>query len=102
MSNSENRVKTVAKSFRVEPAEYNLIMQKARDSGVTFSEFVRCAALSRKTRSTLDSQIINMLMKGFGLQKELFNKSGGGHSKEYAEILVSIKAAINRIANGDR
>ncbi|MGK9517793.1 plasmid mobilization protein MobA, partial [Salmonella enterica subsp. enterica] len=83
------------------PEEADKIKEKAIDSGVSISEFLRCAALKRKTRSTVDSQVINELRRLGGLQKHLFAEGGGhtagGHvSKEYGEILVNIKRAIQR------
>lgn len=102
MSSSENRKRTVNLKLRCLPEESDQIKEKAIDSGVSISEFLRCAALKRKTRSTIDSQIINELRRLGGLQKHLFTEGGGhpagGHlSKEYAEILVEIKGAIQRI-----
>lgn len=102
MSSSENRKRTVNLKLRCLPEEADTIKEKAIDSGVSISEFLRCAALKRKTRSTIDSQIINELRHLGGLQKHLFNE-GGGHntgglaSKEYGEVLVNIKRAIQRI-----
>lgn len=102
MSSSENRKRTVNLKLRCLPEEADKIKEKAIDSGVSISEFLRCAALKRKTRSTIDSQIINELRRLGGLQKHLFTE-GGGHttgglvSKEYGEILVNIKRAIQRI-----
>ncbi|AAO54621.1 plasmid mobilization protein MobA [Pseudomonas syringae group genomosp. 3] len=102
MSSSENRKRIVNLKLRCLPEEADQIKEKAIDSGVSISEFLRCAALKRKTRSTIDSQIINELRRLGGLQKHLFTE-GGGHtngglvSKEYGEILVNIKRAIQRI-----
>ena len=102
MSSSENRKRTVNLKLRCLPEEADQIKEKAIDSGVSISEFLRCAALKRKTRSTIDSQIINELRRLGGLQKHLFTEGGGhsegGHlSKEYAEILAEIHGAIQRI-----
>lgn len=102
MSSSENRKRVVNLKMRCLPVEADTIRDKALDSGVSVSEFLRCAALGRKTRSTIDSQIINELRRLGGLQKHLFTEAGRhdgwGHlSKEYADILVTIKAAIERI-----
>lgn len=107
MSTSENRRRVVNLKVRCLPEEADAIRQKAQDSGVTVSEFLRCAGLGRKTRSTLDSQIINELRRLGGLQKHLFGEggghdAGGGHlSREYADILVSIAEAIKRIDRED-
>jgi len=97
MSSSENRKRVINLKLRCLPDEAEVIKGKALDSGVSVSEFLRCSALSRKTRSTIDSQIINELRRLGGLQKHLYNESGGAHSKEFSEILVTIKDAILRI-----
>ena len=77
MSSSENRKRTVNLKLRCLPEEADEIKDKALDSGVSVSEFLRCAALKRKTRSTIDSQIINELRRLGGLQKHLFTEAGG-------------------------
>jgi hypothetical protein len=97
MSSSENRKRVINLKTRCLPAEADVIREKSMDSGVTVSEFLRCAALGRKTRSTIDSQVINELRRLGGLQKHLFNESGGAHSKEFSDILIAIKEAILRI-----
>lgn len=98
MSNSNKRQRTESLRVRLSPNEAEEIRKKALDKGVTVSEFMRCAALGRKTRnSTLESQVINELRRLGGLQKHLFTEGGGQHSKEYAEILQAIKAAISKI-----
>ncbi len=98
MSNSDSRKRTLALAVRVTPEEADAIREKARDAGATVSEFLRACALGRKTRNTVDSQVINELRKLGGLQKHLFNESGGQHSREFAAILVEIKKAVARIA----
>lgn len=94
MSSSENRKRVINLKVRCLPEEANAIRDKALDSGCSVSEFMRCAALGRKTRSTIDSQIINELRRLGGLQKHLFTEGEGQHSKEYSEVLVAIKSAI--------
>ena len=97
MSSSETRKRVVNLKTRCLPEEAEEIRNKAMDSGVTVSEFLRCAAVGRKTRSTIDSQVINELRRLGGLQKHLFNEGNGIHSKEFADILAAIKDAIIRI-----
>ena len=99
MSNSDSRKRTTALAVRLTPEEANAIKEKARDAGVPVSEFLRAAALGRKTRNTIDSQVINELRRLGGLQKHLFNESDGQHSKEFSAVLVEIKNAITRIAD---
>lgn len=97
MSSSEKRLRVVNLKVRCSLEEAEAIKNKAMDSGVSVSEFLRCAALKRKTRSTIDSQVIGELKRLGGLQKNLFNEFGGLHSKELAANLLAIKEAINRI-----
>ena len=99
MSSSENRRRVINLKTRCLPEESDVIREKAMDSGVTVSEFLRCAALGRKARSTIDSQVINELRRLGGLQKHLFNESDGVHSKEFSDVLIAIKEAILRIEN---
>lgn len=98
---SEQRKKTVALAVRLEPGEADAIREKAKDAGVTVSEFLRAAALGRKTRSTIDAQVINELRRLGGLQKMIHNDTGGTYSKETADILKAIKNTIQRLSRGD-
>lgn len=100
-SGSENRQRTVCLPVRLTPAEAQAVKSKALDSGVPVSEFFRCAALGRKTRSTVDNQVINELRRLGGMLKDQFNKSGGQYSTESGAALREITAAITRIA-GER
>lgn len=98
---SEQRKKTVALAVRLEPGEADAIREKAKDAGVTVSEFLRAAALGRKTRSTIDAQVINELRRLGGLQKMIHNDTGGTYSKETAAILKAIKNTIQSLGRGD-
>lgn len=97
-SGSENRQRTVCRPVRFTPEEAAVVKSKALDSGVPVSEFLRCAALGRKTRSTVDSQIINELRRMGGMLRDQFNRSGGQYSAESAAALREITGAISRIA----
>ena len=74
------------------------VREKAYDCGKSTGQFMLAAALGRRTQSKIDSHILNELRRLAGLQKHLFKESGGKHSKEYAEILVEVKAAIVRLS----
>ncbi len=100
MTMSEQRKKTVALAVRLEPGEAEAIREKAKDAGVTVSEFLRAAALGRKTRSVVEEGMINELRRLGGLQKMIHNDTGGTYSKETAAILKEIKDAIRRLARG--
>lgn len=97
MSSSENRNRTVNLKVRCLPAEGDAIRDRALSAGVSVSEFMRCAALGRKIRKPADIQLVNELRKLGGLQKHLFNESGGQFSKEYSDVLKEIVAALKRI-----
>jgi len=97
-SGSEVRRKTICIPVRFEPAEADIVRSKALDSGVPFSEFMRSAALGRKTRSAVDSQLINELRRMGGMLKDQFNKSGGQYSEASAAALREITDAIARVA----
>ncbi|MBU2714528.1 plasmid mobilization protein MobA, partial [Zooshikella harenae] len=99
MSQSENRKKTKIIMVRVTEDEKEALEEKASDTGVSVPEFLRRAGLGRKTKSKVESQIINELNRLGGLQKHLFIEGGKGRlwSKEYAEILKAIKEAIGRV-----
>ena len=98
MSDSKQRILTSALRLRCSPEHEWEIRQKARDAGLTVSSFLRAAALSTRTRSTIDSQTINELRRLGGMLKDQFNKSGGQYSSESAATLREITRAISRIA----
>jgi hypothetical protein len=75
------------------------VREKARDCGISVGQFVLAAALGRRTRTKIDTHILNELRRLGGLQKHLFNEGGGVLSKEYAAILVKIREAIARIGD---
>lgn len=83
-SGSETRQRTVVIPVRLKPAERDAIKEKAMDSGVSASEFMRCAALGRKTRSTIDSQVINELRRQGGSLRDKLSKLDGQANKEVA------------------
>ncbi|KIZ49164.1 mobilization protein [Pseudomonas oryzihabitans] len=100
MSDSEQRRRTGRlPAIRCYEDEEKLVRQKAYDCGVSVGQFLLAAALGRRTRNRMEAHILNELRRLGGLQKHLFNEGKGQHSREYAQILVELKAAISRIAN---
>lgn len=97
-SGSENRQRTACLHVRLHPAEADAIREKAQDSGVPVSEFMRCAALGRKTRSAVDSEMIRNLNRIGAMLRDQFNRSGGQYADESAAALREITAAIARLA----
>jgi hypothetical protein len=61
---------------------------------MSVGQFVLAAALGRRTRTKIETHILNELRRLGGLQKHLFNDGGGMLSKEYAAILVELREAI--------
>lgn len=74
--------------------EEALVRERARDCGMSVGQFVLAAALGRRTRTKIETHILNELRRLGGLQKHLFNDGGGMLSKEYAAILVELREAI--------
>ncbi|APO88904.1 plasmid mobilization protein MobA [Xanthomonas euvesicatoria pv. euvesicatoria] len=97
MSGSEERQKTKHVMVRATPEQLAALREKANDSGVTVPEYLRACGLGRRTRSKMEAHIVNELRRLGGLQKHLFTEGGGVLSKEFAAVLVEIRAAIARI-----
>lgn len=98
MSTSENRKKTKHIMVRVTPEEKIAIEEKARDVNLSPPAFLLAAGFGRQTRTRGDEHLVNELRRLGGLQKHLFNEGGGLLSKEYSQVLVAIRDAIERIA----
>ena len=100
VSNSEQRRRTGRlPPIRCYTEEEDLVREKAADCGLSVGQFMLTAVLGRRTRSKVEAHILNELRRLGGLQKHLFNEGGGKLSKEYAGILVEIRAAIARIGD---
>lgn len=98
MSKSEQRRRTGRlPAIRCYEQEELLVREKAMDCGLSTGQFLLTAALGRRTRSKVDAHVLNELRRLGGLQKKLFNDGKGVLSKEYASVLVEIRAAIARI-----
>jgi hypothetical protein len=99
MGEEKQEAKRLARiDIRCLEAEKVRLQQKAADCGMTVTAYMVAAALGRHTRSRVDAQIVDELRRLGGLQKHLFNESGGKMSKELAAVLVEIQAAIARVA----
>jgi hypothetical protein len=84
-------------AIRCFEGEEALVRAKAHDSEISVGQFVLAAALNRQTRSKIGSHVINELRRLGGLQKHLFAEGNAALSKEYANVLIEITEAINRI-----
>lgn len=98
MSSSEKRQRTATlPPVRCFPEEAEQIREKAQDCGLSVGQYMIACALSRPTRSKIDSILINELRRLGGLQKHLFKEGNGGLSRQYSDILDEIKNAIARV-----
>lgn len=99
MSDEEQAAKRMARiDIRCLETEKMRLQQKAADCGMTVTAYMMAAALGRQTRTKIDTHILTELRRLGGLQRHLFNESGGKMSKEFAAVLVEIQAAIARVA----
>ena len=75
-----------------------LLQEKAKAAELTLSNLMRSAALNRKIKTPTDKKLMGELLKLGGLQKHLFNQMQDGMttelSKQFADALVAIKAAV--------
>ncbi len=94
---TETRQMQRALSVRVTPDDYAAIADKAASCGLPIAEFVRRCSLGRQTPARTDLQVINELRRLGGLQKHLFSQDGDNRER-YAELLLEIQEAIQRVA----
>jgi antitoxin component of RelBE/YafQ-DinJ toxin-antitoxin module len=90
--------KTANVRIRFTPDEKAQATAKAKEAGLTLSEYIRKRAINMPVRSKADEQTINELRRLGGLAKHIHNQSGGIYSKETAAVLADITEAIKRIA----
>lgn len=95
-----NRTKVI--NIRLTEAEHETAKQRARTSGLSLSSYGRLQILNRPITSRVDQAAINELRRQGGLVKHLHNQSGGAYSAKTATALLSLTAAIDRIARDDR
>lgn len=98
MSSSEQRRRTGRlPPIRCYEDEEALIREKAYETGMSVGQFMLAAAMGRRTSSKIQRHVLNELRRLGGLQKHLFTEGGGVMSKEYAAVLMELRAAIVRI-----
>ncbi|MBD8792673.1 ribbon-helix-helix protein, CopG family [Pseudomonas syringae] len=98
MSKSESRQRDQWIKVRCTQEEKALLQEKAKAAELTLSNLMRSAALNRKIKTPTDKKLMGELLKLGGLQKHLFNQMQDGMttelSKQFADVLVAIKAAV--------
>lgn len=98
MSYSENRKKNfLLPSIRCYESERDKIKSKAAECGMSVGSYLLSCGLNKKINSKVDKQLIAELSKLGGLQKHLFNESGGIYTKEYGLVLDEIISLIKII-----
>jgi len=90
--------KTELVRIRFTPTEKADAEALSVEAGLTLSEYIRRRSLGLRVRSRADDQMINELRKIGGLVKHIHNETDGVHSKETANVLVTLTEAIKRIA----
>lgn len=98
MSNSENRKKnSLLPSIRCHEFEREKIESLANECGMSIGSYLLKCGLNKKVSSKIDKKLISELSKLGGLQKHLFNESGGIYTKEYGDLLNEITSLITKI-----
>lgn len=101
MSKSEKRQREKLVKCRCTEAEFEAINRKAVAAGLTTSEYLRRCALNRRIMVRTDIRMMNELLRLGGLQKHLYtqmqDKMTTDLSRQFSEVLTSIKHAINAI-----
>lgn len=87
---SDKRQKTVLKTLRFTPEEADILAEKASEAGMSFSAYLRGAALNRKMVSQTDTTVLAELLRLGRLQKHLFVEGKRVGDKEYSEVLVAL------------
>jgi hypothetical protein len=99
-SGSDSRQRTAVIPVRLTPSERDAIKEKAKDSGVTASEFMRCASLGKKTRSTIDSTMINELRRQGGSLRDKLSSIDGQANKEVALATIAAFREVVKTIEG--
>ena len=87
---------------RVAPAEKVRLRNLAAAGGIPVAELVRARALGRPIVPRTDAKTIRELRRLGGLLKKVHLDSGGAYRTETAAALADLRAAIARLAAGDR
>lgn len=99
--NKENRKRAVVLKTRCTDEEAETIKSKAHDSGLTVDEFLRVTSLGRRTRTTVQSQLIGELRELAVLIRQGYSVSGhGSGAEECSRVLQEVKTAMLKISGG--
>ncbi|ENF0862448.1 nikA protein [Escherichia coli] len=96
-SGSEKRQNKVIIAARVPQEEAEFIREKARQHGLTVSTLIRKSVLEKQINARVDEDALKELMRLGRLQKHLFVEGKRTGDKEYADVLVAITEAANKL-----
>ena len=87
---------------RIAPGEKAEIRAIAKAAGLAVSELVRLRVLGRPVVGRTDATTIRELRRLGGLLKMVHLDSGGAYSEQTGAALGELRAAIGRVAGGER
>lgn len=94
--------KTDVIHIRVTRAEHERIKAHARNVDTTVSAYGRARLLNFQLQARVDRHTINELRRLGGLLKHLHNESRGAYREQTRDAVITIAAAVARIARDDR
>lgn len=86
--------------LRLTSSEKERLREDADLAALSMSELVRRRYFGRPIIAHADVVIIKELRRLGGLLKHVHNESNGINSKESAEVLIALKAYIERLSDG--
>ena len=105
-SGSEVRQRTKVITLRVNNRVASEIRRRAKNEGLTISEYIRTASLNNEIKQCVPSRYLDELIRLGRTQKKLFDKGKRPKDKEYLEVMHNIislctemKVVTKRISN---
>lgn len=86
--------------LRISEDDHVELSHRAGVAGLTVSEYLRRAALSRPIAAKTDDAMIRELRRVAGLMKHVWSQGDGLYSEETAEAIRAVTACIERVARG--
>lgn len=85
-------------SVRLTSDEKAILQEDADLAGLSMSELIRRRYFGRPIVANVDQIMLRELRRLGGLVKHIHNQSDGAYSKDTADVLRSIKAAIEKLS----
>lgn len=89
-SGSEVRQRTKVITLRVNNRVATEIRRRAKNEGLTISEYIRTASLNNEIKQRVPSRYLDELIRLGRMQKKLFDKGKNPKDKEYLEVMHKI------------